>query len=418
MEAFFPIDNSFFKIVFDGLGDKVNISEDVIQFSVTEELHKMITGTITLKDSYHIYSRHLKNGRTFTLSWGYKKRGVPVEEALKKNPEEITGNIVRTNLKCFIQSPSGGGTQNGVVTYNCSFYGSEMKSNLHETQWFRTGTKKIVINTALAKLGVSIPFIDFNTQTEQLGETNAVMQNETTFKFLNRLASEWRCSFKTGHTVTGQLAGLFIDNTKIDGVKSLEFQKATTGANKGKSKLFEYGINSTYPNVINYTWKHHIGDSGMGDGNRIDIINGKEVITNYTVEDQVVTISRLSEAKLKEYIKTHPDQKDLLRDIIKANAFTDKIGDTTVGYFFDFVETTTAPQGLGYSTTVQVLGDPLLTSPMKATLGNGFPDFFKNDLGGLNKFFIQKITHNINSKGYQATLEIADAITAFGSFVS
>lgn len=418
MEAFFPIDNSFFKITFEGDSGTVNISEDVISFSVTEEIHKMTTGSLVLRDPYHIYTRQLKNGKIFNLTWGYKNESINTLLSLQKNPLEITGSSIRTALRGYIQSPGGAGGQDGVLTYNCNFYGAEMKSNLHDTVWHRTGVKQTVIFDAFFKLGVTLPFVNFTQMNDTLTENNAVMQNETHFRFLNRLAFEWRCTFRLGYTLTGQLAGLFVDNNQIDGSTALQFQKLVTGGVAGSSKLFEYGVNSAYPNVINYTWKHNIGHSGLGDGNRIEIINGKSIITNYTVENQEVRISRLSEVRLKEYIKTHPDQKDLRRDIIAANSFTSKIGDTTVGYFFDDPIISTAPQGLGYSANIQTIGDPLFTCPMRADFGNGFPDFYKNDLGGLNKFFIKKVTHNISSNGYKCNLIVADAITGFGSFIT
>jgi len=417
MEAFFPTDQSFFKINFVGDTNNIDISKDVISFSITEEIQKMITGSITLKDSYNIYSRQLKNGKNFSLNWGYKKGNINIEKALLKNPTEITGTNIRTNLKAYIQSPGGSGSQNGELIYNCNFYGADIKSNLKDTIWHRTGTKRLVIESSLLKLGVTELYVDFIQQNEQLGENNAVLQNETTFRFINRLAFEWRCLFKIGYDLKGNLIGLFVDNNKVDSGVSLLFQKKIIGGTTGSSKLFEYGINSFYPNVIAYTWKHNIGDSGLGDGNRIEIINGKSVITNYTVEDQIVKISRLNESRIKKYIEDNPERKDLIKDIIVANNLDSKIGDTTVAYFFDQIETTTAPQGLGYSANIQVLGDPLLTCPMKAILGNGFPDFFKNDLGGLNKFYIKKVTHNIDSNGYKCQIEIADVITTFGGFV-
>lgn len=418
LEAFFPIDNSFFRVDFMGDSGIVNISEDVINFSVTEEIQKMTSGSITLYDPYHVYSRQLKNGKTFLLSWGYKQTGINNIPALTKNPTEITGSFVRTGLRGYIQSPGGGGDNGGVVTYNCNFYGAEMMSNLKDTFWYRTGTKLLVIQTVFAKLGVTVPFINFVQQTEQLTENNAVLQNETHFRLLIRLAFEWRCTFKLAYNSAGQLMGLFVDNAQIDGVVAQNFQRLSNGGVAGSSKLFEYGINSTYPNVISYTWKHNIGDSGLGDGNRIEIINGRSVVTNYTVSGEIVTVSRLNEGRLREYITTHPDQTDLRRDILAANSLSSRIGDTTVRYFFDEVETSTAPQGLGYSANLQVMGDPLLTCPVKATMGNGFPDFFQNDFNGINKFFVKKVSHSLNSGGYKCAIEIADVITAFGSFVT
>jgi hypothetical protein len=418
MEAFFPIDQSYFRITFEGDKGNVNVSKNVISFSVTEEIQKMTNGSITLRDPQNIYSRQLKNGKTFSLEWGYKKQTIDFSLAKEKNPSEITGGSVRTNLKGYIQSPGGGGANNGELTYNCNFYGAEMQSNLKDTIWHRAGTKKQVIQSIMGTLGAANTFIDFEQQFEQLGENNAVLQNETPFRFLNRLAFEWRCVFKLGYTVSGNLIGLFIDNNKIDGSLSQNFQKLVNGGTTGSTKLFEYGIGSLYPNVIAYTWKHNIGDSGYGDGNKIEIINGKTVITNYTVENETVKISKLNEGRLREYIKNNPEQKDLLKDIVAANSLQSKIGDTTVGHFFDDPETKTAPQGLGYSVSLQVIGDPLFTCPMKATMGNGFPDMFKNDVGGLNKFFIKKVTHTINASGYKCSLEIADVITTFGGFVT
>lgn len=417
MEAFFPLDNSFFKIDFEGNTGTISMTEDVISFSVTEEIQRMTTGSITLRDPYNVYSGELRNGKKFNLTWGYKNKSINSLLALKKNPLEITGSSIRPKLIGYIQSPGGGGAQNGELTYNCNFYGAEVESNFRNIVWYRTGTKETVILDAFTQLGVVAPFVNFAQMSETLTENNAVMQNETTYKFLNRLALEWRCVFKLSYSVSGQLIGLFVDNNKLDGATAQSFQKLTTGGLTGSSKLFEYGVNSIYPNVINYTWKHNLGDSGLGDGNRIEIINGKSVITNYTVVDQNVVISKLNEVRLKEFIRTHPELKGLTRDIIAANSYTSKIGDLTVKDFFDTITTKTAPQGLGYSANIQTIGDPLFTCPMKATFGNGFPDFFKSDLSGINKFYIKKVTHNIDTNGYKCNLEIADSITAFGSFV-
>lgn len=417
MENFFPIDNSFFNIKFDGEDGEIDITRNVESISVTEEIQKMTTGTIKINDPFGIYSRQLKNGKTFTLEWGYKKRGIDFND--EANDDELTGNRIRRGLRCFIQSPGGEGS-NGKLTYSCNFYSEEFKANLKDTVWYRDGTKKQVVEDAFETLGVETAnqYIDFEIQDDQLGVDNAVLQNETTFKFLVRLAFEWRCLFKIGYNQSGDLIGLFIDNSKINDDKAKDFQKEVTGGDTGSTKVFEYGVNSKYPNVISYSWKHNIGDSGLGDGNRIEIINGKTVITNYTVEDQIVKISKLNEARLKQYIKNNPDQKDLLSDIIRANDLDSKIGETTVSYFFDVVETTTAPQGLGYSADLLIIGDVLMSPTIQVKFGNGFPDMFKNNFDGLNKFYIKRVTHNINNQGYKAQVQIADVITTFGGFVT
>jgi len=142
MKAFFPVDQSFFIVNFEGDSGDINISEDVISFTVTEEIQKMILGTLVLHDPYQIYSRQLKNGKIFKLSWGYKKGGIDLSKALIKNPEELTGNSIRTNIRGYIQSPGGNAAANGEVIYNCNFYGVELKSNLKDVVWYREGTKR------------------------------------------------------------------------------------------------------------------------------------------------------------------------------------------------------------------------------------------------------------------------------------
>jgi len=418
MDKFFPIDNSFFSVKFDGEDGEIDVTQNIEKISVTEEIQKMTTGSIQIHDPYNIYSRHFKNGKTFTLEWGYKKKGIDFDA--NTNDDELTGNRIRRGLRCFIQSPSGGGDNNGKISYSCNFFSEEFKSNLKDTIWYRDGTRKQVIEDALEVLGVNKnnQYIDFEIQDDQLGVDNAVLQNETTYKFLVRLAFEWRTIFSISHNQEGDLIGLFVDNAKINDNKAKDFQKESTGGDKGSTKLFEYGVNSSYPNVISYTWRHNIGDSGLGDGNRIEIIDGKTVITNYTVEDETVTISKLNEARLKQYIKDNPDQKDLLSDIVKANNLDSKIGDTTVRYFFDAVDTSTAPQGLGYSADLNIIGDVLMHPTIQVKFGNGFPDFFKNDFDGLNKFYIKKVSHSIDINGYKSSVQVADVITTFGGFVT
>ena len=80
------------------------------------------------------------------------------------------------------------------------------------------------------------------------------------------------------------------------------------------------------------------------------------------------------------------------------------------------MELTTAPQGLGYTMQAKILGNPLLSSPLKIIFGKGFPVWFtpKEAASNLTNFYANKVTHTINNTGYKCDIEILDAFTLFG----
>jgi hypothetical protein len=414
MEAVFQTDSSFFNII---LSNGTNITNDVINFEIIESIGEITRGNISLYDPYHIYSsQYLPTGTEFFLQWGYKKRNESID-ILLNNPLEMTTTGQRKGLRSVIISPSGSGTNNGAVTYNCSFYAYEFLSQLQNIKVFDVGTKGTVIQQVLLNMNIASSVIDFKIQNEKLTSNTYVRQNESDFAFLVRLAYEWRCIFKLGYTEAGLLTALFVDNEKISDQKTISWVRSTNGAIVGSNKKLEYGI-GTMANTISYSWSKNVGESGQGDGVNLQIINGETIITRTVVEDQAVKTLKLNQNRLKKFIEEHSENtEDITKQVFSATNLASRIGNTTVRYFFDEIESKTAPQGYGYSIQCEMIGDVTLAPPVEIRFGDGFPSELQDGNQGLTSFYIKTATHTLNADGYRTVIDIGDNVNITSSFI-
>jgi hypothetical protein len=419
MEVIYQHDSSYFKISLPN-SDNRDITNDVISLEITESIGEIITGNLSLNDPFHFYSSQLlPEGTEFKISWGYKNKweNLAQLEVSEKNPTELVNSGgVRQGLKAIIITPQGGGSNQGAITYNCKFYAYEYLQNLKETKVFSTGTKRTVIEEIFNSLGVKTSVIDFQRQNEQNTSTTSVRQNEGNIAFLIRLAYEWRCLFRTGYDQAGNLIAVFVDNSKIGDQTLSTFLMNITGG-VGSSKLLEYGMGSI-ANTLNYTWQRHIGESGQGDGVNVNIINGQPVITTYIAATETVKTLKLNENRLEEYIKQNKENEiEITKEIFNAKSLTSRVGKTTVQWFFDEIDSKTAPQGLGYTITGEIIGDPAFTPIVEIIFGEGFPAQLQNINVTINKFYVKSCIHRLSQSGYITSFEIGDAITIFGGFI-
>lgn len=415
MEAIFNQDSSYFKI---SLSDGTEISTDVVSFEFTEEIGMMTKGSITLYDMQDFYGSTFLNNPNFTLEFGYKTRNVNKSQAqqLSKNPKELLNTGIRTNIKCIGITPSWQYSNDGRKLFTISFYGQFFKSNLTEQTVSYQGTRTLVIQEAMTKLGVTVFNIDLGRQKKNLGANTYVRQTETTFRFLVRLAYEWHCVFQMGYNSAGLLAGMFVDQEKIGTESVASFNAALVGS-VGGSKLLEYGIGSTLPNVITCNIQKHVGNSGQGDGTIINVINGQVVPTTYVTETQFVEVLILDEAELKRFIGEHQDQeKQIIKQVLGANNIDSTILDRTIRSFFKKTNFSTAPQGFGYSADIQMIGDPTLIPTIEIFFGHGFTKALQPK-DKLNKFYLSKATHKMSSQGYFTNITVGDSITVNQSFI-
>jgi hypothetical protein len=85
--------------------------------------------------------------------------------------------------------------------------------------------------------------------------------------------------------------------------------------------------------------------------------------------------------------------------------------------YFRQVDQRTAPNGLGYSVTMNAIGDPSSTPGILARFGEGFPDCLRVGQTSAKPidFIVRKVTHQLGMDGYKNALDVVDFYTAFGS---
>jgi hypothetical protein len=408
-------DSSFFNIFSPDVPLDYNVlSDDIVNFSITEEIGKTMSGNLTLYDPNSVYSRLLRTGIRLWISWGYKDVDDNLRTllAFNENPLEVSGVLARTNVFAYIMSPSGGGDDKGYTYYNCSFYGTEY-SGTKIRKVYSVGTKASIVSEVFGQMGVRLFEINFRRGNETINRDTQITQYGTNFKFLQKYAREWRCIFRIGQNSAGLLYGMFVDHDKF--VLS-QFQKIVSGSAFGNSIHLNYKFGVA--NVKSYTWKNHAGEGGSGDHVKLVMINGKTTFIRYIAERETVRAYIFRPEKItSELRRTNQagglkSMNDYAKWALNVTDFQSLVGPDN--YFVPYTEST-APQGLGYSVSLNLLGNPMITSPMEVKFGRGFPDNFNSKQF---KMFLRKVTHSIDRNGYAIQADAMDTLTyTGGSFI-
>jgi len=397
-------DSSFFDIRFKDKTQIKVLTQDVISFQYNEEMNKISSGSVQLHDPKNIYSRILRQGRVLDIRFGYKRPDLSIESLFskKENKNEISGVLERKGIKASIQSPSG--SLSGTIKYNMNFYASEFLDG-RKNKVYRKGTKKTVIEEVFDEMGIVETYIKFDRQIEQITPDTYVMQHESNFRFLMRIAMEWRALFRISTNSKGQKIAFFANPKYVD---KLKFAERAVGASSGNSLFVDY--KDSLCNVIDATWQNHVGQSGQGDNVQIKMVNGKPVHTRFIAKGEKIQAWRLDAAKIDSELRkrgSFTSKAKLMKEWLNNNDFNKLVKE---GFFY-LVNEVSAPQGLGYSCNLKMLGNPMATTPLKIIFGKGFPDFFAhNDL----TYYARKVTHTIDRKGYMCDLDIADTFTITG----
>ena len=319
MEICYNNDNYFFSILTPDLGLVGNqqkalkyISQNVINFSIDEEVGKITTGTLSLHDDDGLYSNIFRPGRKFNISWGYKKFNI-------LNPLSMNG-ASRTGLQCFIQQPSGSGS-GGDTTYNVKFYSTEFM-NGRKFKTYSDGTRGTVVYNLLLDLGCTEILMNFNTMGNAILTGNQIIQDESSFNLLYKLAAKWNCIFHVGYSKLG-IFGLFIDSTKLQGVEVQQFYQNTTGLTKPVKELY-YNCGDK-SNVSSFTWEQNIGENGTGDGvNLFYLPTGQIAFQHYVTSTQSFDTYVMNTTQMQKDINAQPDAAskiNLNTQIQKINDF-------------------------------------------------------------------------------------------------
>lgn len=399
-------DNSFYKMVFSQTKSaQMDMTKDIISLTIDEKMGGMTQGSLQLYDPDYQYSRILRPGVNIKLSFGYKKFGLPLSNILALDADEIRGKIVRRGLRCVVISPSGGGSASGLKTYNCNFMATGWRG-LTMSRSFDNVPKRVVITQLLSEMGIppTNQYIDFDQQSEV---AKGVFQSGiSNFKMVRDLSKWWDALFFVNYTPLGVPAAAFISPRAIG--KNPYTSLVLGAAGNVNNLYYSYGDQS---NVISYTWKDSFGNSGIGDGVRIEIINGQPTLFRYVAETQQVVTWKLDRKAIQGALEKQgahsgiSGQTKLLFDWLSFTTWPQ------AKKFFKRNIETTAPQGYGYSMNVDMLGNPLTMPSNKVKFKKGFPDFLA---GNRTQFFIENVVHNFTSDGYRMKLKVVDGLTLFG----
>jgi len=402
-------DSSFFNIT-SGDVDITVLNEDIISFTYEEEMSRYNSGTISLYDDGNKYSKILRLGARLNISFGYLRADQSLKNKLVKtlNPNELDGGTARTGIRGVVQSPSGGGSNTGVVTYNCNFFGNEYLKG-KEYKVYVGISRGQLVRQLLQEIGATNVLINFTRQNEILNEDTQIMQRETNYRLLLRFAREWRTVFRISYDPAGNLTALFVSPSFL---QSTSIPKLMSGAIGGDTVLLDY--KGSINNVIEYTWANKAGEGGQGDNVRIvQGADGNPTFLRYVTSGETVKVYKLNEDRIKNKLrgaKNFQDRNKLIKEWLNTDDFEQ------VKWAFDPIEQSTAPQGLGYTMNVKMLGNPLLSAPLKILFTETFPVWFnpKNDKTHIVNYYARKVTHTIDRSGYKMDLAIMDAFTMYG----
>ena len=397
----FNKDQSFFTVSSPDypLETKV-IQDDIISLSITEEMGKIEMGSLVLQDNRNVYSRIFRPGAMLDLTWGYRAWNAALGGGFTDiiSSDVINQNLERRGLRMFVTSPSGSAGQNGVINFSCNMLARDMRGD-QQVVVYRTGTKADIVRQVMERLGVTRFDIRFERGQEVTTPDTAVRQWESDFRFLVRYSIEWRSIFKIGFDQQGQLVGMFVDPDKLS---TSPFTAWVTGANR-QNQFFEY--KETGAKVLSYRWKDRSAESGQGANVQIRIVNGQPTFYRYVTENQTVRSYRLVPERIEAALEEQgleggiAGQVELLNNWLNVEDFEE------IRRFFEPVDASTAPQGIGYELEMKTLGNVAYAVGAVCDFGTGFPDVIGNTQ---SLFYLYSVNHQVTSEGYFCDCKIVD----------
>lgn len=349
----------------------------ILHATITEEMGCEDTCTISMLDPNAMYSRMFRPGVSFSFDWGtlIDKRGA---------------------VAFLVNSPSGSASSDGKIVFNMR--GQALGDNVVNRKYYNVGTKMTVVRTVLAKMGIVDAEVDFARGTEVVSDDSKISQHESDFRFLSRMADEWRCVFRVGTTKAGTKCAVFCEPWKL---KTKLFQRKIVLT----SAHLEFGTGLA--NVIEYSWQDNSLDAAMGAGVRVVMINGTPQLKRYIAKSETVVTYRLDMNKVLAEFNSQEDFYDkiqITKNVMSARTFKE------VERFFVEDSVTTAPQGSGITVKVKLFGDINITAGQVVTFGGGFPD----RIGAVDRtWYVKSCTHEMSTSGYFVNLEVADAFMLF-----
>ena len=407
--------NAFVEVVLPDQ-NQVLLPQDFLSLTVTEELERMPQGSLVLRDPNLMYSRLIPRGAQLTIAWGYTGGALADGGGLDR-PDRLMRGLERRGLRVWVQNPSGSAADDGTATYRCNFVGLDFRGRDHDRNWSE-GTKADVVHSIFDELGVREREVRFDRGSEVIREGYQVIQSETDFSFLARMGREWGAALAVGFDKNGEPLGAFVNHRDLKRSAVV----AKMGGRRAAAVGFTYKVGRE-PNVLSYEWRHHEGDSGVGDSVSIEYVNGEAQFVRRTVEADKVVTWRLNQDRIDAELERRRSEggligeAQLVQEVVSARSFEE------VERFFDAVESETAPNGVGFTIDCKAFGDTTAVPGTQVEFGQGFPDMFS---GGDNRrtlsgairaaaderatdFYIKKNIHSISNSGYFSQIEVVDA---------
>lgn len=404
----FNRDSSFFTVDFpDSVGTFAQ--KDALSISVTEEDGKQLQGSIVLKDQNQAYSRILRLGMRVLVTWGYKSKDTTLNTLVDQTSADVfTKPLTRLGVSGFILNPSGTADASGAYTTTCNFMATDWRGK-YTIASYEQGTKKEIVQTVLARMGVVLQEVDFPRMGDVYSTGYAERQMETDFRFLSRLAREWHCVFRIGTDSMGIKHAVFLDPKKLEGSNVLKVISGGIGR-----PIFEWGVLASAPNVLSYHWESQEGENGVGDNVQYTMVGGVPVMNRYVATQDKVVAWKLNEQMVTDEIARIAATQGAAAVADRVIAINQTRDFESVKKYFTPIEQTTAPNGSGLKVTGKTLGDPTLTAGQLVTFGKGFPDILRRKEDTAVDFMLRKITHTLDMKGYFTDFEAVDFFTAKG----
>jgi hypothetical protein len=408
-------DSSFFSVHTPDILPKTpllsDISKRIISFEITEELGKMPHGSLSMYDEDNdIYAYEFGLGKKLTIKWGYKDQDVSGQKiyAKKENQRELFApGIISRYMEAMIKDPSGSGNSNGTKIYNCNFISYDTGGWKRKIFNSRGMTKGSVVRQVFADMKITNVIINFRMQNNPVYGNTAIRQdNVSNFRFLVIKSMEWRSIFRISYDSKNQPVGLFCD---YDADKSIETFFTLTMGTIGDSCLLEWKKGQA--NIKSFTWSHNEGANGSGDNVQIQMINGQPQFYRFKATTKGVVVYKLNVAKIKSEFQELGTSPGAIISHMNKLLEMSTMDELIANKYYIPSTTTTAPQGIGFTVNVEAIGNPFCTAPARIKFGAGFPDLLK--VKGLT-FYVQSVTHKIDTSGYSMSLKIVDSFSASG----
>jgi hypothetical protein len=353
-------------------------SQDVINFSIAEEVEKTDDIALTLYDPEDAYARRLKFGTVVGVEWGT--------------------TVTRRYSKGIVTSMSGNAGDNGVKTTTINIQAvidNQTKTILH------SGRRSDIVKKILSQMGVSLTNMIVSAMPAI--ETQ-LPQMQDDFNFLVNLSRKWGCHFKLSYDALGMLHAAFCAAAELG-----SFAESIGGTNFFATKLY-YGVSDALgaliaPNVRSYSWQYNpVGGAGQGAAITTGA-DGMPQLTRYVVEGESVTTYRLNMERCEEAVKQYADDATAVTNFW-LQVLSPDVGWDTAKAYYDATSQNTASETFGYKVSCELPGNPRIMPGSMVYFGAGFPDA----LGATNRvWWARSVKHSLATSGFTTTIDVVDS---------